>query len=115
MDERAEQIPVPGPEDPWWPVINEFALTFNAYDRLRSSDEVARVANEAQDRFVESGALPGTIEELRTCLFFEQRRWRHFDADPLEDAEARPYILALVAALREATGGFVDGPGDPYP
>jgi hypothetical protein len=26
-------IEVPGPEAPWWTAIDEFALTYNAYDR----------------------------------------------------------------------------------
>lgn len=45
------------------------------------------------------GVLPSSITELRTCLFFEQRRWRHYGFDP--DEQAMEYILALVDRMRE--------------
>jgi hypothetical protein len=39
-----------------------------------------------------------TFAELRTCLFFEQRRWRHIGEVP--DAEAMAYIRDLVRQIR---------------
>ena len=115
MDEMAEQIPVPGLEDPWWQGVDLFALTFNPYERVGSFDKVAGIANRAQKRFVENGSVPKTVDQIRTCLFFEQRRWRNFDADPYLDPDAKAYLLALLGALRDKTGGFVDGPRDLYP
>jgi hypothetical protein len=35
---------------------------------------------------------------LRTCLFFEQRRWRHFGDEP--DEEAMEYIRSVVQKIR---------------
>jgi len=40
-------ILVPAPDAPWWPVISEFALTYNAYDRANGFDGVAEAANQA--------------------------------------------------------------------
>ncbi|MEY4182682.1 MAG: hypothetical protein RLZZ217_1308 [Planctomycetota bacterium] len=46
------------------------------------------------------------MRDLRACLFFEQRRWRHFGDEP--DAEAMADIRGLVEAIRErvAAGRF---------
>ncbi len=41
------------------------------------------------------------LDDLRTCLFFEQRRWRHFDRHP--DEKSMTYIRALVEAVRGKT------------
>jgi hypothetical protein len=115
MDESREIIDVPGPDDPWWGVGDRFALTFNAYDRLGSSSNVDKTANKAREKYDKSGVLPDSVDGIRTCLFYEQRRWRHFDEDPYEDPGTKQYLRALFAALRELTGGSVVGPGDPYP
>lgn len=57
--------------------IQRFALTFDGYKHWGSFERVAEIANSGH---------PTTLSEWRTCLFFEQRRWRHFGAEP--DAEA---------------------------
>ncbi|MEI8340970.1 MAG: hypothetical protein WCH43_05455 [Verrucomicrobiota bacterium] len=115
MEMVEERIPVPGPEDPWWQVGEVFALTFNAYDRVGDFDHVAKIGNRARKKFDEKGILPEDIDEIRTCLFFEQRRWRHFDGDPYQEPEEKVYLQALFAVLSEKTGGSVAGPSDPWP
>ncbi|WP_197446870.1 hypothetical protein [Tautonia plasticadhaerens] len=40
-----------------------------------------------------------TLIDLRTCLFFEFQRWRHYGDEP--DEEAEPYIRSLVSKIRE--------------
>lgn len=79
--------------------MGRFALTFNGYEWCGSFEQCAKVGNRGADLFRESGILPRSLAELRTCLFFEQRRWRHFGLDP--DEPARRYISALVEAIRE--------------
>jgi len=81
-------------EDIPWPVdhrypLDSFALTFNGYKECGSFEECARIANDAQ---------PTTLTELRACLFFEQRRWRHFGVGPDEDAIT--YMWSLVERIR---------------
>jgi hypothetical protein len=71
-------------------VIWDFALTFNGYHHWGSFEKCAEVANQERD---------ATLTDLRTCLFFEFQRWRHYGDDP-ED-EAAPYIRGIVLKIRE--------------
>ena len=73
-----------------WDVIGEFALSFPGYDIHGSFERCADIANEQRH---------ATLTDLRTCLFFEQRRWRHFGEEP--DGEAMQYIKSLVQKIRE--------------
>lgn len=66
-----------------------FAHTFDGYRHWGSFEQCAEIAN-AQDH--------ESLEKLRTCLFFEARRWRHFGEDP--DTDAEQYWRKLVAAIR---------------
>lgn len=68
----------------------KFAHTFDGYQRWGSFERCAEIGN-AQDHT--------SIDKLRTCLFFEARRWRHFGDDP--DDEALEYWRTLIAAIRE--------------
>lgn len=74
-----------------WPTIWAFALTFDGFQAHGSFDACAAIANEMR---------PATLGDLRTCLFFEQRRWRHYGDDP--DEEAGPYIRSLVQRIHDA-------------
>jgi hypothetical protein len=40
-----------------------------------------------------------SLTDLRTCLFFEARRWKHFDKKPSKNG--MDYIHALLAAIRQ--------------
>lgn len=66
-----------------------FAHTFDGYRRWGSLERCAEIAN-ARDH--------GSLDSLRTCLFFEARRWRHYGTDP--DAEAERYWQTLIAKIR---------------
>jgi hypothetical protein len=96
FDLRESDVPAP---DAGWHTVGRFALSFNGYEWCGSFQECAKVGNRGADLFRESGTLPQSLAELRTCLFFEQRRWRHYGLDP--DEPARRYISALVEAIRE--------------
>ena len=78
------------PDDASVDVLIQFAHTFDGYARCGSSAKCAEIAN-ARDH--------STIDRLRTCLFFEARRWRHFGETPDEDALR--YWQSLVAGIRE--------------
>jgi hypothetical protein len=93
---------VPRPTDDWITIFG-FALSYDGYSH--HADQCAHIANAAADRYSQEGELPDSLDELRTCLFFEQRRWQHFGATP--DGEARRYFAALLEAIRakaQATG-----------
>ena len=87
------------PPEAGWREIGRFALSFNGYEAWGSFQKCADVANRWADDFRATATLPDSLNELRTCLFFEQRRWRHFGFDP--DEEAMRYISALVEEIRK--------------
>jgi hypothetical protein len=59
--------------------------------------ECADLANSRLEKYNETGKWEGSFEELRCCLFFEQRRYRHFGDDPKgKDLDT---ILALYQAI----------------
>lgn len=83
---RANKIPS---SDSDWETIGRFALTFDGFEHWGGSEACAEIANAHRH---------DTVTDLRTCLFYEQRRWRHFGCDP--DAEASRYIRWLVDEIR---------------
>lgn len=76
------------PPDAGWFEIGNFALTFNGYKI--SGDQCAEIANAQRH---------DSLTDLRTCLFFEQRRWRHFGQEP--EGKALEYIRGVVEKIRE--------------
>lgn len=94
----ASKSPLPGPEAGWGE-IQRFALTFDGYTHAGSVERCGEIANAAAERFAQGKGLFDSLDDLRTCLFFEQRRWRHFAEDP--DEETMRYIRALLEAVRE--------------
>lgn len=92
---------VPTVDDDW----EKFALQFNAYEHWGSFDTCADLANRVLAEFGHTGELPTDPVQLRTALFFEQRRWRHFGWEP--EGEDRTYIQALLDAIR------AEGPLEP--
>ncbi len=83
---RADRMP---PPDADWNAIQRFALTFDGYAHWGGHAPCAEVANSRRQ---------GTLTELRTCLFFEQRRWRHYGYAP--DEKAMAYIRGLLEQIR---------------
>ncbi|MET3808618.1 hypothetical protein ABIB25_005648 [Nakamurella sp. UYEF19] len=85
-----------------------FALTFNAVDVLGSPDAVASLAAQTRSGWERDGRLPAEVTELRTSLYFEQRRHRHLETDLSLDH----FVRALMRAIREGSNGFVTAVGD---
>ena len=83
---RAERLPGPHAS---WEEIERFALTFNGYTHCGSLEACAAVAKARRHE---------TLSDLRTCLFYEQRSWRHCGWHP--DAEAMAYIRHLIELIR---------------
>ncbi len=104
------QIAVPSPTAPWFPEVNEFALTWNAYERVGSLDAVHAIAS-AVDGAMDRGAIDEvSVDDLRTTLFFYQRASHHTDSVPRHHR-----VAAILEALSQKTGGVVPGPGDELP
>ena len=87
-----------------WNLIANFALTYDGYaHKGGTTTACANIANPARARYEKDGSLPATLDDLRVCLFFEQRRYHHFG-----EAPAGPnlkYIRALVLAIRKNVAG----------
>jgi hypothetical protein len=78
--------------------LHRFALTTNGFERLGSFAACAALAEAAIEAWRERRELPAALGDLRCCLFFEQRRWRHYGYGFSD--EALEYVRALVAAMR---------------
>ena len=88
--------------------IWEYALTVNGYDYAvqKLGRDCGDLASERSDGFGKSGVWEGSFEQLRCCLFFEQRRWRHFGIDPEGNAllEVQKLFLAVRREWRSVFG-----------
>jgi hypothetical protein len=86
-----EHVPAAGAE---WAEIARFALSFDGYRRWGSFERCADIGNRWADVYMRGGDPPDTLDLCRTCLFFEQRRWRNRASAP--DARTRRYVGALL-------------------
>jgi hypothetical protein len=84
---REEKMPPPNAN---WGVISHFALTFDGYKRWGSTKKCGEIANAHRQN---------NLDELRTCLFFEQRRYHHWGEHP--DEKAMSYIWNIVEMIRK--------------
>jgi hypothetical protein len=88
---------VPRPDDDQLVWI-EFALTFDGYAEKGDFGACAAFANGVRARWLATDVLPENVSDLRTVLFFEQRRWRWSNEEPFTDDEWR-YWRALGEAI----------------
>lgn len=87
-----------------WNTIGRFALTFNGYAHWGSMEKCVEVAKQWERLWQEQATLPDTLTNLRTCLFFEQRSWRHMGYVPSEQAMVYIHALVEMIHLRVAAG-----------
>jgi hypothetical protein len=99
-NEELKRSTIP-PYNPTLDEISRFALTFNGYDCWGSFEACADVANRFLRAFEENRSISEdiTLTELRTCLFFEQRRWHH--VGDLPDENTIEYLNYLIDKIRE--------------
>lgn len=71
------------------------ADTFNGFKHWGSFERCAEIA----DRHFYDQQRDSNMTELRTCLFFECRRWHHFGELP--DWHCEPYVRGLIEKIRE--------------
>lgn len=84
--------------DAGWGEIGRFALTFNGYDFHGGIHACGEIANQWLEAYEKNGTYPTTLTDLRTCLFFEQRRWRHYGYEP--DENTMRYVRGLISGIR---------------
>ncbi|OJX40201.1 MAG: hypothetical protein BGO78_14590 [Chloroflexi bacterium 44-23] len=82
-------------------IIFLYGLTADGYDYARKQwgIECGDLANKKLKQYHESGKWEGTFDELRCCLFFEQRRYHHFGEGP--EGDNAKAILDLYRATCE--------------
>lgn len=81
-----------------WKNILPFAHTFNGYEHCGSVKKCREVARQGIVLYKSNQDLAQSLTDLRTCLFFEARRWKHFEKTPTKTGMV--YIHALVEAIR---------------
>lgn len=86
---------IPGRSDAW-DVVSDFSLSYDGYAYW---DDLPELANRSVQRWTRDRALPASVDEIRGCLFYEQRRWHHFGEEP--HGRAAEYVWSLLDGLRE--------------
>lgn len=86
-----------------WTDVSEFALTFDGYEVYDNAERLGEFANHTIEQWKRTGEIPQNLTDLRACLFFEQRRFRHFGDIP--EGSDMVYLRALVEAIREHVTG----------
>ncbi len=83
--------------------MGAFASSYSGYDHWSSHAECVEVANNAAEFYEKLGELPGTLDELRTCLFVEYQRYLDFGWTP--DEKRMQYLRAVVEEIRRMLPG----------
>lgn len=101
--QKLKAIPHPNSS---WDKISNYALTHNGYEH---NPNVAGFANTLSVYFYEKKEIPFsyTIDDLKDCLFYEQRRFRHYGWAP--EGEDLKYIQALLSEIRDKTIELIMG------
>jgi hypothetical protein len=79
-----------------WEAVQEFALS---YDGNGYWSGLAVLAGRTVQGWTRDRSLPDTLDELRACLFYEQRRWHHFGQEP--HGRSADYLEALLGAISD--------------
>jgi hypothetical protein len=89
-----------------WGPLWRFALTFDAYryfgdDDDRAVNRVGEFGKSVHDSYLELGQLPKLdLALLRTCLFYEQRRWCKHSPLAAPGPRDKQYLNELLRAIR---------------
>ncbi|HVF26437.1 MAG TPA: hypothetical protein VNA23_11140 [Anaerolineales bacterium] len=81
-----------------WQNIQTFAITFDGYEHWGSFKKCREVADLDVSLHRKQEPQVQSLTGLRTCLFFESRRWKHLEKAPTK--KAMGYIHALVEQIR---------------
>ncbi len=77
-----------------WDTVSDFALSYDGYGTGTTFPSWRAASCSAGPA---AAPLPATLDELRGCLFYEQRRWHHFGEEPT--GRSAEYMWALVDAI----------------
>lgn len=97
----------PSPDADYQEESIPFALSFDGYMHWGAFEQCAEIGNTGKQEWRAHQIVPDSLTELRTCLFFEQRRWKHFDKFP--DTATMRYLQDLLKAIRrKVVRGVID-------
>ncbi|GAB3827713.1 hypothetical protein ACFPIJ_08030 [Dactylosporangium cerinum] len=100
----AASVRVPD-EQAGFPELVTFAHTYNGYDLHGGSAGLAELAVPVQRHWERTGELPGDVDVLRACLFFQQRS--HYWDGGSWDFQTAPLVVALLTRIRALSAGTV--------
>jgi hypothetical protein len=102
---------IPDRGDPW-EAVSSFSLSYDGYAYW---DDVSELATRHVRVWTRDRMLPASIDEVRACLFYEQRRWHHFGEEP--NGRGAQYVWALLDTLRSlvAARSAAEPPSAPPP
>lgn len=92
-----QQADIPSRRAAWIKII-PFALSFNGYEHCGSVQKCRDVARQGVALHKEKQDLNQSLTDLRTCLFFEARRWKRLEKKPTPSG--LKYIRALLEEIR---------------
>jgi hypothetical protein len=81
-----------------WKNILPFAQSFNGYEQCGSVQKCREIAKQGVVLHKSKQDLTQSLTDLRTCLFFEARRWKHLEKAPTK--AGLEYVRALIEAIR---------------
>jgi hypothetical protein len=80
--------------------VLDYAVNFDGYAYAHEHDiDIEALANDRLHKWQSCGEWQGTFEEMRLCLFVEQRLDRHVGRDP----EIEAWIIELFGSLCESS------------
>ena len=88
---------LPSPRAAWKNIV-PFAQSFNGYEYWGSVEKCRQVAKQGVALHKAHQELNQSLTDLRTCLFFEARRWKHLEKAPTR--AGLEYVRALLGAIR---------------
>jgi len=91
------------PDHPNWDDLQVLALSINGYELSEALElgHCGDIANALAENYQSTGKWEGNSLELWLCLFFEQRRWRHYGYSP-EDRRCLVYHSGPVHSAETA-------------
>jgi hypothetical protein len=89
-------------------ILVAFAYSFDGYAHF-GMEACAALANETLSTFYHTNILPNDMDILRTCLFFEARRWSLYQREP--DNKGLIYMHALIDRIKKKVLESCDVPG----
>lgn len=81
-----------------WSKILPFAESFDGTEYWGTFEKCREIAKQGIALFRSNQQLSQSLTDLRTCLFYEARRWNHLEKAP--NKKGMEYIRALVEAIR---------------